>query len=77
MEELFERTGVVARTSELMESYKQLAAGSLSRLDNPSLKGLLRRVITRIFNETQTLFCCDDNKPGNARLGRQGGQTAG
>jgi geranylgeranyl pyrophosphate synthase len=58
----FERTGVVARTSELMESYKQLAAGCLGRLDNPSLKGLLRRVITRIFNDTQTLFCCDDKR---------------
>ena len=77
LEGLFERTGVVARTGDLMESYKQLAAGCLGRLDNPSLKGLLRRVITRIFNDTQTLFCCDDNKQGNARLGRQGGQTPG
>jgi len=59
---LFERTGVVERTGELMESYKQLAAGSLARLDNPSLKGLLRRVITRIFNDTQTLFCCGDRR---------------
>ncbi len=64
---LFERTGVVARTSELMESYKQLAAGCLGRLDNPSLKGLLRRVITRIFNDTQTLFCCDDKREEGSR----------
>ncbi len=74
---LFERAGIVGRTNELMESYKQLAAGCLGRLDNSNLKGLLRRVITRIFNDTQTLFCCDDNKSGNARLGRKGGQTAG
>lgn len=60
MASLFEHTDVLRRTSELMESYKQLAAGALGRLDNPSLKGLLRRVITRIFNDTQTLFCCDD-----------------
>ena len=61
---IFEQTDAIRRTSELMESYKQLAASSLNRLDNPSLKGLLRRVIARIFNETQTLFCCEAEKKG-------------
>jgi len=75
--ELFNRTDAPGRTDELMESYKQFAAGALSRLDNPNLKGLLRRVITRIFNDTQTLFCCNDYKAGNVIRRRQGGQDAG
>lgn len=59
---LFDRTGAARCAEELMESYKQLAAGCLGNLENPSLKGLLRRVITRIFDETRTLFCCEDRK---------------
>ena len=44
--------------SLLMESYKKDAIGSLSAIANPSLKGLLRRVLGRIFNETELHAWC-------------------
>jgi geranylgeranyl pyrophosphate synthase len=37
------------RCRELLESYKEEAVRSLPALENPSLKGLLRRVVGKIF----------------------------
>ncbi|HUS93404.1 MAG TPA: polyprenyl synthetase family protein [Phycisphaerae bacterium] len=67
---LFERTDVVPRTRQLLESYKQLALRSLSRLVNANLKGLLRRVVTRIFSDGHALFCCKDQR-GRTTRGRE------
>ncbi|MEN6335899.1 MAG: polyprenyl synthetase family protein [Phycisphaerales bacterium] len=44
----------------LMESYKSQAIGSLIALKNANLKGLLRRVIARMFNDFEIMGCCDD-----------------
>jgi geranylgeranyl pyrophosphate synthase len=41
------------RARELLASYKERAIRSLRSLDNASLKGLLRRVISKIFNEIE------------------------
>ena len=43
--------GVEAAARQLLESYKEKALRSLRPLDNANLKGLLRRVIAKIFNE--------------------------
>ena len=75
--EIFEQTDVVGRTRHLLESYKQLAIRSLNPLDNPNLKGLLRRVITRIFNDAAAMFCCNDNQPGDAHRRPAGEEAAG
>ncbi len=64
-----------ART--LLETYKEEAIRSLGPLENPNLKGLLRRVIGRIFNGTEIRGWCkeverlhDDATAGDAAGGR-------
>ncbi len=57
--------------SDLMESYKARAIGSLYELRNSDLKGLLRRVIGKIFNDFEVMGCCNDRKAGHA----QGGES--
>jgi len=54
----------------LMESYKSEATNSLSVLTNANLKGLLRRVIGRIFNDFEVMSCCSEYKSRYAQDGR-------
>jgi geranylgeranyl pyrophosphate synthase len=53
---LTERLGVVDECQRLLLSYKERAIRELQRIDNGDLRGLLRRVIGKIFNELE----CDD-----------------
>ena len=48
-----------------MESYKEEAIRSLRQLENASLKGLLRRVIGKIFNETEIKGWCSEFEEKN------------
>jgi geranylgeranyl pyrophosphate synthase len=57
---------------ELMETYKSQAIGSLANLKNANLKGLLRRVIGKIFDDFEIMGCCDDHKAGYAEGGKSG-----
>jgi geranylgeranyl pyrophosphate synthase len=49
----------------LLESYKREAISSLGPLSNVALKGLLRRIISKIFNEVDIMSCCNDYTSGN------------
>jgi geranylgeranyl diphosphate synthase, type II len=49
IESLFLEYGIGDRCRALQESYKEQAIRCLAKLDNTSLKGLLRRVISKIF----------------------------
>ena len=69
--DLFERTDVTPRTRQLLESYKQLAVRALRGLESPSLKGLLRRVLTKIFNDGHILFCCKDYRSADQPDGEE------
>ncbi|MBN2505159.1 MAG: polyprenyl synthetase family protein [Verrucomicrobia bacterium] len=51
------------RCRALLETYKGQAIRSLRDLENPNLKGLLRRVIGRIFNETEIQGWCKEFAP--------------
>ncbi|MFQ6034518.1 MAG: polyprenyl synthetase family protein [Sedimentisphaerales bacterium] len=51
---------------DLMESYKSQAISSLTILNNSNLKGLLRRVVGKIFNDFEVMGCCNDYKVGHA-----------
>jgi geranylgeranyl pyrophosphate synthase len=44
----------------LMESHKQAAIQALQDLENPNLKGLLRRIIGKIFNELEIKGWCNE-----------------
>jgi len=46
--------GIEALARQMLEAYREKAIRSLRPLENASLKGLLRRVIAKIFNELET-----------------------
>ena len=49
----------------LLESYKEQAIRSLQEVDNANLKGLLRRVIGKIFNDLQIKGWCHEFEAQN------------
>ena len=53
------------RAKTLLETYKEEAIRSLRDLENPSLKGLLRRVIGKIFNDTEIKGWCKEFETKN------------
>ena len=50
----------------LLETHKGRAVRCLTAIDNANLKGLLRRVVGRIFKDVETMSCCHDHRTGNA-----------
>lgn len=54
------------RATKLMEGYQDEAVRTLSTMKNATLKGLLRRVITRIFDNADFGSFCNEFKTGNA-----------
>ena len=50
----------------LLESYKEQAIRSLQAVDNANLKGLLRRVIGKIFNDLEIKGWCREFEVKNA-----------
>ena len=53
------------RARTLLETYKEEAIRSLRGLDNASLKGLLRRVLGKIFNDTEIKGWCKEFEQKN------------
>jgi len=45
---------------ELLIGYKHQAIHTLNPIDNPNLKGILRRVIAKIFRDFEIMPCCED-----------------
>jgi geranylgeranyl pyrophosphate synthase len=58
-------SGALDRCTDLLERYKEEAIRSLSELENASLKGLLRRVIGKIFNDTEIKGWCKEFEQAN------------
>ena len=54
------------RARQLYETYKEEAIRCLRDVENPNLKGLLRRVIGRIFNDTEIKGWCREFEAKNA-----------
>ena len=54
------------RARTLLETYKEEAIRCLRDLDNPNLKGLLRRVVGKIFNDTEIKGWCKEFEQKNA-----------
>ena len=57
---------VQERCESLLQGYKEEAIRSLATLDNPSLKGLLRRVVGKIFNDLEVKGWCSEFEARNA-----------
>lgn len=56
--QLVHDTGTDEKCLLLLETYKETAIRSLAEVENPNLKGLLRRVIGKIFNDLEIKGWC-------------------
>ena len=75
VEQLYRDLGAVERCTDLLERYKEQAIQSLRELENSSLKGLLRRVLGKIFNDTEIKGWCKEFEAKNL-LGIAANETA-
>ncbi len=65
IESLYAELKADERARTLLETYKEEAIRSLRGVENPNLKGLLRRVIGKIFNETEIKGWCKEFEAKN------------
>ena len=57
---------VQERCEALLQGYKEQAIRSLAEIEHPSLKGLLRRVVGKIFNDLEVKGWCSEFEARNA-----------
>ncbi len=74
--QLIHELGIEDRCRGLLESYKQEAVRSLADVESHSFKGLLRRVISRIFS-VQVKGWCSEFEARNAASREVGAKAAG
>jgi len=55
------------RAKVLLETFKEEAMRQLHTIDNSNLKGLLRRIITKIFNDFQICGLCKEFEEKNLK----------
>ena len=60
IEQWYHDLKAVKRAEDLQLTYKELAIRALTDLENANLKGLLRRVIGKIFNDTEIKGWCSE-----------------
>ena len=65
IEGLYRELKADTRCQTLLETYKEEAVRSLAALEHPSLKGLLRRVVGKMFNEIQIQGWCKEQEERN------------
>jgi len=66
IESLYTELKADERARSLLETYKEEAIRSLRDVENANLKGLLRRVIGKIFNDTEIKGWCKEFEEKNA-----------
>lgn len=64
--------GVIEKADDLLTAYREQAIRSLRMLTNPTLKGLLRRVVGKIFGDVLKESYCSEFEARNA-AGREAG----
>ena len=72
IQDLIAARGVIDTVEELLEAYTAQAARSLQALRNPTLKGLLRRVVGKIFGDERVYGYCCEHKAGHAACRESG-----
>lgn len=65
IEALYAQLGADLRAKTLLETYKEEAIRCLRDLENPNLKGLLRRVLGKIFNDVEIKGWCKEQEQLN------------
>ena len=73
---IVERYGVLDKAEDLLEAYKEDAIRSLRFLSSPTLKGLMRRIVGKIFGETLIEGYCSEFEARNAASRAAGAQPA-
>ena len=76
IENLYKELRADERAQTLLETYKEEAIRSLREVDNANLKGLLRRVIGKIFNDTEIKGWCKEFELKNLGAARAENQLA-
>jgi geranylgeranyl pyrophosphate synthase len=71
-----EELGAPDRAREMLEVYKKEAVRSLWDVENPNLKGLLRRVIGKVFGDARIEGWCHEYEGRNAAGREAGAQPA-
>lgn len=66
VEALYRELKADERCQHLLESYQEEAIRSLAALEHPSLKGLLRRVVGKIFHDVEIQGWCKEQEQKNA-----------
>lgn len=74
---LISELGADARAEELLRAYEDEAIRSLRFLDNANVKGLLRRVLGKIFDELKIEGWCSEHEARNVASGEVGTAAAG
>ena len=74
--EVIDRLGAAERSKQLLESYKEQAVRTLTDVQSPTLKGLLRRVISKIFS-IEIKGWCSEFEARNAAGRPAGAEAAG
>ena len=75
IQRIIEKNKAVKRATQLLESYKEQATRSIRYLENHTLKGLLRRVISKIFNDLEIKGWCSEFEARNATSREAGAET--
>jgi geranylgeranyl pyrophosphate synthase len=63
--QLYHDLGAIERAKHLLETYKETAVRSLAEVEVPNLKGLLRRTLGKIFNDTEIKGWCKEFEEKN------------
>jgi geranylgeranyl pyrophosphate synthase len=69
IEALYAELKADERARVLLETYKEEGIRCLRDLENPNLKGLLRRVLGKIFNDVEIKGWCKEQEQRNAAAG--------
>ncbi|MCH8150480.1 MAG: polyprenyl synthetase family protein [Planctomycetes bacterium] len=73
---VFEEGSVVEKATELLAAYRDQATRSLRYVPNATLKGLLRRVVGKIFPQALIEGYCSEFEARNAASGASGAEHA-
>ncbi|QNN23606.1 DUF116 domain-containing protein [Planctomycetales bacterium ZRK34] len=77
LHETLRSVGVQERARHLLDAYKEQAIRCLRPLEQPTLKGLLRRVMTKIFNDLKIEGWCSEHEASNASGGEARDEATG